>query len=83
MISPWGPIFTDDYSIRPNNAINYRITLVATADDSSVVIHCREIRRKNSENTRNPADNSGMLGLHGNATRGMADGCRIRPFPGD
>ena len=35
---PLGANFTDDYSIRPNNAINYRITLVSDSpDDSSVV----------------------------------------------
>lgn len=35
---PLGSNFTDDYSIRPNNAINYRITLVSDSpDDASVV----------------------------------------------
>ncbi len=35
---PLGANFTDDYSIRPNNAINYRITLASDSpDDSSVV----------------------------------------------
>lgn len=35
---PLGSNFTDDYSIRPNNAINYRITLISDSpDDASVV----------------------------------------------
>ena len=37
-IIPLGANFTNDYSIRPNNAINYRITLVSDSpDDASVV----------------------------------------------
>lgn len=60
---PLGANFTDDYSIRPNNAINYRITLVSDSpDDSSVVKFIAGKFAGKFEKYQNPADNSECWG---------------------
>ncbi len=60
---PLGANFTDDYSIRPNNAINYRITLVSDSpDDSSVVKFIAGKFAGKFEKYRNPADGSQCWG---------------------
>ena len=60
---PLGANFTDDYSIRPNNAINYRITLVSDSpDDSSVVKFIAGKFAGKFEKDQNPADNSECWG---------------------
>ena len=62
-IIPLGANFTDDYSIRPNNAINYRITLVSDSpDDSSVVKFIAGKFAGKFEKYQNPADNSECWG---------------------
>lgn len=60
---PLGANFTDDYSIRPNNAINYRITLVSDSpDDSSVVKFIAGKFAGKFEKYQNPADGSECWG---------------------
>lgn len=60
---PLGANFTDDYSIRPNNAINYRITLVSDSpDDSSVVKFIAGKFAGKFQNYKNPADGSQCWG---------------------
>ena len=61
---PLGANFTDDYSIRPNNAINYRITLASDSpDDSSVVKFIAGKFAGNFRQFTNPADNSECWGF--------------------
>ena len=61
---PLGANFTDDYSIRPNNAINYRITLVSDSpDDSSVVKFVAGKFAGKFRKFMNPADNSDCWGF--------------------
>lgn len=60
---PLGANFTDDYSIRPNNAINYRITLVSDSpDDSSVVKFIAGKFAGKFRQYKNPADGSECWG---------------------
>lgn len=60
---PLGANFTDDYSIRPNNAINYRITLVSDSpDDSSVVKFIAGKFAGKFRQYKNPADGSQCWG---------------------
>ena len=60
---PLGANFTDDYSIRPNNAINYRITLVSDSpDDSSVVKFIAGKFAGKFRQYTNPADGSQCWG---------------------
>lgn len=60
---PLGANFTDDYSIRPNNAINYRITLVSDSpDDSSVVKFIAGKFAGKFRKYKNPADDSDCWG---------------------
>lgn len=60
---PLGANFTDDYSIRPNNAINYRITLVSDSpDDSSVVKFIAGKFAGKFHQYENPADGSQCWG---------------------
>lgn len=60
---PLGANFTDDYSIRPNNAINYRITLVSDSpDDSSVVKFIAGKFAGKFHQYQNPADGSQCWG---------------------
>lgn len=60
---PLGANFTDDYSIRPNNAINYRITLVSDSpDDSSVVKFIAGKFAGKFRQYENPADGSECWG---------------------
>lgn len=60
---PLGANFTDDYSIRPNNAINYRITLVSDSpDDSSVVKFIAGKFAGKFRQYENPADGSQCWG---------------------
>lgn len=60
---PLGANFTDDYSIRPNNAINYRITLVSDSpDDSSVVKFIAGKFAGEFRQYKNPADGSQCWG---------------------
>lgn len=71
---PLGANFTDDYSIRPNNAINYRITLVSDSpDDSSVVKFIAGKFAGKFEKYQNPADNSECWGY----TDELEDGRRM------
>lgn len=61
---PLGSNFTDDYSIRPNNAINYRITLASDSpDDASVLRFLAGKFAGNFGKYTNPADGTECWGF--------------------
>lgn len=61
---PLGSNFTDDYSIRPNNAINYRITLASDSpDDASVLKFIAGKFAGKFRKFTNPADNTDCWGF--------------------
>lgn len=61
---PLGSNFTDDYSIRPNNAINYRITLASDSpDDASVLKFLAGKFAGKFRKFTNPADGTDCWGF--------------------
>lgn len=80
---PLGANFTDDYSIRPNNAINYRITLVSDSpDDSSVVKFIAGKFAGKFRSFTNPADNSPCWGFEEELEVWPED-VKYKYYPGD